>query len=335
VKERKPLRVLGYRGRFVETEHHIVYAVISDGRVVDWGGDITLNRAMRSSAKPIQALVCIETGAADVYGFSDSEVAVLASSHDGGELHIRTIRKMLAKCGLNERYLQCGPTGPINRRYRDKLLLSGRRPSRIHHNCSGKHAGILAASKHKGWSLRTYRSPSHPWNRRVFELISLFTDIPVEEVSYGIDGCGVPVIFTPIKESAIAFARYATPENLPETIRRGCQRVIKAVNTHPFHNSGYGRFLATLYKVAPNRFIAKEGGQGVFCLGLIGQNFGIAVKTLDGRNISYNPYEPAVLFLLKRHGLLDEDELEKMNNWREPLIRNSRGEVVGRLVISE
>lgn len=334
VSDRKPLRVLGYRGRFVETEHQIVYAVVSDGKVIDYGGDIDLNRAMRSSAKPIQALVCIETGAADAYRFTDSEIAVMASSHDGGEVHIRAVRSMLRKCGLSERYLQCGPTGPINRRYREKILLSGKSFLRIHHNCSGKHAGALAASKYMNWSLRNYRSPDHPWNRRVFELISLFTGIPVEEVGYAVDGCGIPVVFCPIRESALAFARYASLNDLPERIEEGCRRLIASVNRHPYHNSGYGRFLAALYRVAPDRFIAKEGGQGVFCLGVVGQNFGLALKTLDGRNISYNPYEPAVVYLLKRHGLLREAEAEQLAREEIP-IRNSRNEIVGRLTVSE
>jgi L-asparaginase II len=81
--------------------------------------------------------------------------------------------------------------------------------------------------------------------------------------------------------------------------------------------------------------VAKEGGQGVFCLGVLGTGMGLAVKILDGRNYSYNPYEPAIIHLLKRHGLLKRSELGKLAKYREPDITNSRNEVVGRLSVQE
>jgi L-asparaginase II len=321
------------RGKVVETEHGIIYAVVRNGNVIDSGGDINLNRAMRSSAKPIQALVCIETGAADAFKLTPAELAIIASSHDGTDLHTRAIRRILVRCGLSERLFQCGFGPPVSREFYHKMLYQGRRPKRINHNCSGKHAGILVSCKHMGWPLDTYRSPKHPWNRRVFELISLFTGIPAKKVSYAIDGCGVPVIFTPVKESAIAFARYGTPDKLPEAIRNGVRRITEAVNRHPVLNSGRKRFLAALYKAAPNRFVAKEGGQGVFCLGVLGANMGLAVKILDGRNLAYNPYEPAILHLLKRHRLIKPSELKALERFRRPAILNSRNETVGYLQV--
>ncbi len=331
----KPIRVIGTRGQVVETEHDIVYAVVRDEKVVDAGGDIKLNRAMRSSAKLIQAIVCIETGAADAFGFTPAELAVIASSHNGNELHVRTIRSILNKCGVSERRLQCGFQDGINRQTHEEMVRQGRKLQRIYHNCSGKHAGILASSRHMGWPLDTYRSPKHPWNKRVFELISLFTDIPAKRVSYAIDGCGVPVIFTPVRESATAYARYGTPDGLPAPVAAAARRIAKAVNRHPYHNSGRTRFLAALYKAAPGKFAAKEGGQGVFCLGVLGKKTGLAVKILDGRNYSYNPYEPALIHLMKRHGLLTRSELNALKEYNRPEILNSRKETVGYLQVVE
>jgi L-asparaginase II len=331
----QPLTVIGTRGRVVETEHSVVYAVVRKEKVIDSGGDINLNRAMRSSAKLIQAIVCIETGAADAFGLTPAELAVIASSHNGNDLHVRTIRSILAKCGLSERYLQCGLQGGMERQTEEEMLRQGLKVKRIHHNCSGKHAGILASSKHMGWPLDTYRSPKHPWNKRVFELISLFTDIPAKKVCHAIDGCGVPVIFTPVRESAIAFARYGTPDCLPQPVADATRRIATAVNRYPYHNSGRTRFLAALYKAAPGRFVAKEGGQGVFCLGVLGERMGLAVKILDGRNYSYSPCEPALIHLMKRHGLLTRSEQSALARYREPNITNSRNEVVGKLKVVE
>jgi L-asparaginase II len=331
----KPIRVIGTRGKVVETEHDIVYAVVRDEKVIDSGGDIDLNRAMRSSAKLIQAIVCVETGAASAYRLTPAELAVIASSHNGNDIHVRAIRRILAKCGVSENHFQCGLHSGVVQETIDRLLPQGHRVKRIHHNCSGKHAGIIASCKHMGWPLDTYRSPKHPWNRRVFELISLFTDIPAKKVSYAIDGCGVPVIFTPVRESAIAYARYGTPDNLPVPIAAAARRIAAAVNRHPYHNSGRTRFLAALYKAAPGKFVAKEGGQGVFCLGVLDTGMGLAVKILDGRNYSYNPYEPALIHLLKRHGLLTRSQLSKLKKYRRPEIVNSRKETVGYLQVVE
>jgi L-asparaginase II len=331
----KPVRVVGMRGRFVETEHSIIYAVVHGGKVIDSGGDIKLNRAMRSSAKPIQALVCLETGAADAYKLTPPELAVIASSHEGNDMHVRAIRSILAKCGVSERLLQCGIQSGILRQTYEEMVRQGMKPARINHNCSGKHAGILASSKYMGWSLATYRSPEHPWNKRVRELVSLFTDIPAAKVSYAVDGCGVPVIFTPIRESALAFSRLSTPDNLPDPVRDGACRIARAVNRHPFLNSGRKRFLAALYKAAPGKFIAKEGGQGVFCLGVLGRNMGFAFKSLDGTNYAYSAYEPAVVELLNRHGLLSRSELAALEKFHRMPIPNSRNETVGELFVRE
>lgn len=331
----KPIKVIGTRGKVVETEHQIIYAVVQDDRVIDSGGDISLNRAMRSSAKPIQAIVCIETGAARAFGLTPAEISIIASSHNGTSLHTRTIRRILAKSGLSERYFECGFQSGINRQSHEEMIRQGKRPQRINHNCSGKHAGILISSKHMGWPLSNYRSPKHPWNRRVFELISLFTDIRAKKVSCAIDGCGVPVIFTPVRESAIAFARYGTPENLPDPVRKAALRIIAAVNRYPLHNSGRDRFLAALYKTAPGKFIAKEGGQGVFCLGVVGEKTGLAVKIIEGRNYSYSPYEPALIHLLKRHRLLTRSQLTALKKYKRPAILNSRDETVGYLQVVE
>ena len=329
----RPFKVVGTRGRFVESEHKVVYAVVKDGKVIDSGGDISLNRAMRSSAKLIQALVCLETGAAETYRFTDAELAVIASSHGGTELHTKAVSRMLRKCGLSERHLQCGPQRPLDDKAYEKLLLSGRKPQRIHHNCSGKHAGILSASKYMGWPLRTYRRRDHPWNKRVFELVSLFTGIRAPKISHAIDGCGVPVIFVPVRHAALAFARYSTPESLPESIAGACRRMSRAVNRHPVHCSGPNRFLAALYGAAPNRFVAKEGGQGVFCLGVLGENMGIAIKVLDGRPMAFNPYEQVAIELLKRHGLLNNEELASLDSFVHRKLYNSRGEVIGEVKI--
>jgi len=331
----KPIRVIGTRGDIIETEHHIIYAVVQNGKVIDSGGDIRLNRAMRSSAKPIQALVCIESGAADAFKLTETELAIIASSHEGTDMQTRTVDRVLRKCGLSQKHLQCGAEPPIDMAVYQKLLLSGRKPQRIHHNCSGKHSGILASCRHMGWPISTYRSPDHPWNRRAFELVAMMAGISVSKVSYAIDGCGIPVIFVSIRDSALAFARYSSPEGLPEPIADGARRIARAVNRHPVLNSGRKRFLAALYKAAPGRFVAKEGGQGVFSLGVLGAGMGIALKSLGGMNYAYPTYEAAALLLLERHGLLNKKELKMLHDYSVRPILNSRKEVVGNLSVSE
>jgi L-asparaginase II len=71
-----PILVEVLRGSLVESRHRGAVAVAdADGATVLALGDVEAPIFPRSAVKALQALPLIETGAADLYGFGDEELA--------------------------------------------------------------------------------------------------------------------------------------------------------------------------------------------------------------------------------------------------------------------
>src|SRR5204863_1758360 len=101
-------------------------------------GDLERPDYPRSAVKALQALVLVESGAADRYGLTDQELALACSSHNGEPDHIVTAQRMLARAGLDAAALRCGAHPPIHHPSAMALTRAGAAPSALHNNCSGK-----------------------------------------------------------------------------------------------------------------------------------------------------------------------------------------------------
>ena len=135
-----------FRGTLVESRHAGAIAVAdADGGLLFAFGDVERPVFPRSAVKAMQAMPLVESGAADAFGLGDDELAVACASHSGELAHVEAVRSLLAKAGLDESYLACGAHWPISEEASRELIRVGRRPQAIHNNCSGKHAGMLAA----------------------------------------------------------------------------------------------------------------------------------------------------------------------------------------------
>ncbi len=133
------------RKGIIESIHYGSVAVVSaDGRLLYRIGDPYFVTYLRSSAKPFQAIPVVESGAAREFGFTSAEIAIMAGSHSGDDLHVRTIQSILDKIGLGPEHIRCGSHPPINDRISEPPKDTGAQRSVLHHNCSGKHAGMLA-----------------------------------------------------------------------------------------------------------------------------------------------------------------------------------------------
>ena len=120
---------------------------------------------LRSALKYVQILPLLESGAVDFYGFTLAEIAVMCASHDAEPIHLETVRSILAKAGLNETDLGCGPHTPLNVNCAFAYIRNGVETpfsSGIYNNCSGKHAGFLALCKYLNLPIKDYLSPTHP-----------------------------------------------------------------------------------------------------------------------------------------------------------------------------
>ncbi len=323
------------RGGITESRHrgHIV-AVDPDGEILAHLGARETVTYLRSSAKPHQAIPLIASGAADRFGFDEREIALACASHSGEDIHTTIAASMLKKIGLTPEALKCGihePYGPeISRQIRER----GEKPNVLQNNCSGKHAGMLALALHLGAPIETYDQPDNPVQLAIGATVSEFSDIAIEDIAVGIDGCGVPVFGITVKAMAMIYARLvAPPSSFDEKTRSACKRIIAAMTSHPELIGGMTERLDTeIMRAAPGKLISKVGAEGVYTVGVLPserwpKGLGLALKIEDGDDHRARP--TVVIESLRQLGVLNDESLESVSRYAYFPVRNRRGDVVG------
>ena len=310
---------------------HLGAVAVADGRgaLHAASGDPSLVTYLRSAAKPIQALVVVESGAADAFGLGPRELAVIAGSHSGEPAHVAAVQDILAHCGLGEEALQCGAQAPLARDAAAALAAAGEAPRAIHHNCSGKHAGMLAVCVHRGWPRDRYPDAAHPLQHLVKNAIADLSGLQSDEVGVGVDGCGVPTFAVSLRAMARLFAELAAPLDLPAARATALDRVRAAMCAHPHLVAGSRRLDTDLLQVAAGGVVVKGGAEGVHCAGLPTERLGLALKVADG---AARATGPALLGALAALAALDPEPLAALARHARPTLRNSRGQEVGAVV---
>lgn len=271
------------RGGLVESVHAGAMAVVrATGEVVASVGDMAVPVFPRSAIKPLQVLPLLETGAADRFGFGAPEIAVASGSHAGTAAHVALVGSMLARAGLTEGALACGVHEPMDAAAARDLVRAGQVPSALHHNCSGKHAAMLATAVHLGEPTDSYWRPEHPVQVRIRRVLEDLTGTRLDAHACGIDGCSVPNWAIPLEGLARAFARLATGDGLdPERARR-CAVVAEACWAHPELVAGPGRLDTLVMQRLPRRVLVKGGAEGVSAGAFPERGLGFALKIADG-----------------------------------------------------
>lgn len=316
-----------YRGNITESIHRVHLAVVNTkGSLLHGAGDPQLLTFARSTAKLIQALPVIASGAADHFGLGDAEIALCCASHNGEAEHVRAAQGILGKLGFHHEHLQCGAHEPYHAPTAQTMRERGEAPTTLHNNCSGKHSGMLALCAHLGASPDTYMSLQHPVQQLMLDAVCAMSGIPKEQMELGVDGCGVPVFGMPINHLALAFARLGSPEALPEVRANACQRIIAAVRKYPQYLAGSDRFDTQLIEVTQGRIIGKMGAEGIFALTVPDKELGLVLKIEDGNQ---RALYPAVVEALKQLDLLSAAEVSQLAAFHTPTVHNWQGTEVG------
>lgn len=283
-------------------------------------GDPELRSFWRSSMKPFQALPVVADGAAERFGFGEREIALCCASHHGTPEHVEIVAGMLDAIGLDGSALACGPHRPASERAARAVDRSGGEPSRLHNNCSGKHAGMLALARHRGWGTDGYEVLDHPVQRRIREELARWLRADPERLAWATDGCAAPTPRLSLREMAGAYARLARADDPAVEV------VASAMTGHPRLISDAGALSARLMEATRGRLLAKEGAEGVFCVAGLEAGWGAALKVRDGATRAVGP---ALLSALQALGLLELREVDALADARSPSIRNTRNDVVG------
>jgi len=302
---------------------HVGYGVVvnATGTVLKAYGKQDYPTYVRSSAKPLQGMAVLRSGAYEALGLTPEELAVICSSHSGEPRHTDLVSQVFKKAGIGPELLACGAHPPIHRGSAQALQTAGIVPQQIHNNCSGKHVGMLATCVQLGYSTADYLNPDHPVQQYIYDIVREYTDL--EQIHRGVDGCSAPVFLLPLDKVALAFAR------ISERDTQERRQIFEAMNRNPHLVGGEGRFDTALMKSFPGVMMSKGGAEAVSAAGFVmadGDVCGLAIKVLDG---NYRAIGQMVLSVLKDIGQLEEPVADRLSRWWRPELKNHAKHVIG------
>ncbi|MDQ3086332.1 MAG: asparaginase [Actinomycetota bacterium] len=291
----EPIVVEATRGDVVEARHRVHAVAVSGGQVVGSAGDPELVTHFRSSAKPIQALPLLRARP----DLDDRDIAIACASHLARPEQLEAVRRLLARAPATEDDLECGTRG------------ADAGPTPFEHNCSGKHAGLLALCCARGWPSQGYRLPDHPCQQAMLLEVAAAAEVDPRRIQLATDGCGIPTFALSLERMAHAFSRLAGLE--------GGARAMAAMRAHPELIRGPLAADTMLMQTQPG-WVAKGGAEGLLCA-VSTDGLGVALKVEDG---GQRAVRSALAAFLTRLGV-DTGELGAVP------IESSRGEIVGEL----
>jgi L-asparaginase II len=315
-------RVEVLRGERIESWHSVRFAIRAPSAADVRDDDPVF---LRSAAKPFQAAAIVQIGALDRLGVGDETLAIVAASHSGEAGHVSLVAGLLSRLGLDESALRCGIHPPFDEPTASSL---GGRFSPLHHNCSGKHAGMLAAALALGVRPASYLDAEGAVQQLMRRTVAAACGLPPETVIVAIDGCGAATFAVPLARAARAFALLARPSEAPADLREPLGRVSRAMRSHPHLVGGAGRFDTRLMEASRGRLIAKAGAEGVEGVADCERGLGLCLKVCDG---AARAVGPATLEALRDAGSITDETLRALDDLRRPVLQNYAGTAVGRI----
>ncbi len=310
-----------HRGNLVvvDHEHNIIYSV----------GESNARTYWRSAAKPFQVLPMIEAGGIEKFGFDNEEIAVMTASHGGEERHVARVQSILNKMGCGTEVLDCGAAAPMyGPRARD-MMKKRQIFGQVHNPCSGKHSSMIALALLKGYQTKGYIGLHHPVQKEMLDVVSSVAGLKREEITLGVDGCGVPVFGLPIYNMAVAYSKLSRPDSIkPPSRREALIKVSRAMTRNPYYVAGSSRLDTLLMETTKGRLVAKLGAEGVYCVGIIGEGKGIALKIEDG---SSRAIDVVIIELLRRLELISAAEYDRLRSGCKTELRNHRKDLIGEI----
>jgi L-asparaginase len=306
-----PITVNLLREGLVESVQY-AQAVVCDrrGRTLSVAGDHSHATFIRSALKPFQALAVTTGGILEKYELGDRDLAVICSSHAGEIIHTRQAFNVLWRAELDAEHLQC----PI----------PDCKKSALEHNCSGKHAGMLAVCRAHGWPVENYLERQHPVQRLILQQLSDLLKMPADEFICTHDDCGAPTYLMQLDQMATLYAHLASGDSL------GLERIVRSMVHHPELIGGEGRFDTELMRLTQGELVSKSGAEGIQCIGKVGEGMGLAIKANDGS--ARSKYATA-LHLLQQMGWVSPAVVETMATKFINVGEYTRLDVIGELAM--
>jgi len=336
--QRYPPLIEFTRGGIVESIHYGAIAIVDVlGNIIASYGNPESTVFMRSAAKPLQALPFVQAGGIAHFNLELEDLALMCGSHSGTPDHTRVASRIQQKIGCSENDLLCGVHNPFHRPSSDALKLSGQSPTPNHHNCSGKHSGMLAHARLKQYDIEDYINLQHPIQQSIVTTLGEMCQCLREEIITGIDGCSVPNFALPLHKAAMGYAKLCDPGQFSPDRLLACRKITAAMTSHPFMVGGPDRFDTRIMEVGGDKIISKVGAEGYQAIGLLtdalrpgSPALGIAIKIADG-DIANRARSIVALEVLRQLGAFTPDQLSQLSEYDFKPIVNSRSIEVGEI----
>jgi L-asparaginase II len=343
-----PVLVRMLRNGVEESAHRgDIVEVDIGGRMLRALGDPDHMVNLRSAAKPFSLLALIEAGGVEEFELEPAELAVMAASHSGEDLHVRTLQALYRRTGLTQSMLATGTEGmPLDALTAARLARDGERPSEIRHMCSGYHTAFLLLARMKGWPLDEYWLDDHPTQQAARDVIARSFGVPASKLVTSLDGCGVPTFAFPLREIAKAYAFLADPESVrSDDARSGLAASVAVVRdamlANPEQVGGTrDRLDTSVSKALPGRLVAKGGAEGLRCYAILpgprakggsAAASGLALKVEDG-GAADRATSAASVEALVQAGVLDGQALRVLARYHRPTVADPHGRPAGEAI---
>ncbi len=343
-----PVLVRQIRGGIAESEHrgHVV-EVDGSGRIVRVLGDPDRVVTLRSAVKPFGLVALLEAGGVEAFDLSPAEIAIMASSHSGEDLHVRTMQAIYRRAGVTQSLLACGTEGmPLDALTAARLARDGERPSPIRHMCSGQHSVFILLARIKDWPLETYWQADHPAHLAYKSAVARAFGVKPDALVTAVDGCGVLTYAFPLRDVARAYALLADPAAAPAGDARAelgpaLVTIRDAMLAHPEMVAGTrDRLDTSLMKALPGRLVSKSGMEGLRAMAIlpgpratggVAGGSGLALKIEDGGGHDRSTWA-ATVEALRQAGVVEGSALRELGRYHRPASLDPHGNVVAEAV---
>ncbi|MBP1916227.1 L-asparaginase II [Lederbergia galactosidilyticus] len=315
-----------YRNNTLENTHEGIICVVNDKKeIIYQKGNPNQYVYYRSAMKPIQAIPIFTTSVFEKYHLTNREAALFTASQRGEKYHQEALQSLLEKLQLTEEQLVCSSSYPLNEEPKEMYIRSQKSKRKLFHNCAGKHLGIMAYARKKGFAVSGYEREDHPVQREILGYLSELSETTIDKIKLGTDGCGLPIASVPIKNMAISYLKFAAPDLIDnEKTANAVKKISDVMNEFPEIVASHN-FICTALLEDPN-IVAKGGAQGVYCLALKEERISIALKVLSGTELLW---PILVKSLLEKFNYKNKETLNRLQDIYSGVIHNDGGKVVG------
>jgi L-asparaginase II len=323
-----------HRGDIVETD--------AAGRIIRQLGDADRLVTLRSTVKPFGLLALIEAGGIKAFDLEPAEIAIMASSHSGEDLHVRTLQGLYRRSGVSQALLACGSEGaPLDALTAARLARDGEKAGPVRHMCSGQHTVSLLLSRLRDWDPTDYWKPNHPSQIAFRTAVAQAFGTTPAKLRTALDGCGIETYAFRLREVARAYAMLADPGAVPADDPRSALAasltVIRdAMLANPEMVAGrHDRLDTSLMKAVPDRVVSKAGMEALRAVAILpgprsgtseAGPSGMAIKIEDGDGYDRGTWAASVE-ALRQAGVVDGAALRELARYHRPAFLDPHGRV--------